>query len=71
MPSAYDIPADLLIKKLAEELKIPQITYIQKFELKQEKIVVERVFRTEEVVVIETKLPALLSVLKEYSPEAG
>jgi electron transfer flavoprotein beta subunit len=53
--------------ELAEELKIPQITYVQKFEFKQEKIVVERVFRTEEVVVIETKIPALLSVLKEIN----
>ncbi len=53
--------------ELAEELKIPQITYVQKFELKQEKIVVERVFRKEEVVIIEAKLPALLSVLKEIN----
>ncbi|MFX1530853.1 MAG: electron transfer flavoprotein subunit beta/FixA family protein [Promethearchaeota archaeon] len=53
--------------ELAEELKIPQITYVQKFELKQDKIVVERVFRHEEVVIIETKLPALISVLKEIN----
>ncbi len=52
--------------ELAEELEIPQITYVLNFELKgKDTIKVERVFRTEEVVVIETKLPALISVLKE------
>ncbi|GAG83452.1 unnamed protein product, partial [marine sediment metagenome] len=32
--------------ELAEELNIPQITYVQKFELKEDKIFVERIFRT-------------------------
>jgi electron transfer flavoprotein beta subunit len=53
--------------ELAEELNIPQITYVKKFELKENKIIVERVFRAEEVVVIETKLPALISVIKEIN----
>ncbi len=53
--------------ELAEELQIPQITYVQKFELKGNKIIVERTFRTEQVVIIETKLPALISVLKEIN----
>lgn len=53
--------------ELAEELDIPQITYVQKFELKENKIIVERIFRTEEVVIIETQLPALLSVLREIN----
>lgn len=53
--------------ELAEELDIPQITYVQKFELKEGKIRVERVFRTEEVVIIETDIPALISVLKEIN----
>jgi len=53
--------------ELAEELNIPQITYVQKFELKEDKIFVERIFRTEEVVIIETRLPALISVLKEIN----
>lgn len=54
--------------ELAEELNIPQITYVLKFELKgEDKIRVERAFRAEEVVVIETKLPALISVLKEIN----
>ena len=53
--------------ELAEELDIPQITYVQKFELKENKIIVERIFRTEEVVIIETKLPALITVLKEMN----
>jgi len=53
--------------ELAEELNIPQITYVQKFELKEDKIFVERIFRTEEIVIIETRLPALISVLKEIN----
>ena len=53
--------------ELAEELNIPQITYVQKFELKEGKILVERIFRTEEVVIIESRLPALISVLKEIN----
>ena len=35
--------------------------------MKGKKITVERVFRTEEVVVIETGLPALISVMKEIN----
>jgi len=54
--------------ELAEELNIPQITYVLKFELRgKDMIRVERAFRAEEVVVIETKLPALISVLKEIN----
>lgn len=54
--------------ELAEELGIPQITYVLKFKLKkEEKVVVERVFRPEETVILETKLPALISVLKEIN----
>ena len=53
--------------ELAEELKIPQITYVQKFELIENKIIVERIFRSEEVVIIESRLPALISVLKEIN----
>jgi electron transfer flavoprotein beta subunit len=53
--------------ELAEELKIPQITYVQKFELKNNKIIAERIFRPEEVVVIETELPALISVIKNIN----
>ncbi len=54
--------------ELAEELVIPQITYVIKFELKKDDVVVvERVFRVEEVAIIETKLPALISVLKEIN----
>ncbi|MFX1378202.1 MAG: electron transfer flavoprotein subunit beta/FixA family protein [Promethearchaeota archaeon] len=52
---------------IAEELEIPQITYVQKFELKEDAIIVQRAFRKEEVVIIETKLPALISVLKEIN----
>jgi electron transfer flavoprotein beta subunit len=54
--------------ELAEELNIPQITYVQNFEFKDEETIkVERVFRTEEIVLIETKLPALISVLNEIN----
>ncbi|MHA1725164.1 MAG: electron transfer flavoprotein subunit beta/FixA family protein [Promethearchaeota archaeon] len=53
--------------ELAEELKIPQITHVFKFELKGDTIKVERAFRPEETVIIETKLPALVSVLKEIN----
>ena len=53
--------------ELAEELNIPQITYVLKFELKGDNIIVERAFRSEEVVQIETKLPVLISVLKEIN----
>jgi len=49
--------------ELAEELGIPQITYVQNVELIEDKIVVERKFRATEIVIIETKLPALISVL--------
>ena len=49
--------------ELAEELVIPQITYVQKVDLSEDKIIVERKFRATEIVVIETKLPALISVL--------
>jgi electron transfer flavoprotein beta subunit len=54
--------------ELAEELDIPQITYVLNFQIKdKENIIVERAFRTEELVVIESKLPVLISVLKEIN----
>ena len=54
--------------ELAEELEIPQITYVLKFRLEKDgKVIVERAFRTEEVVEIETKLPVLISVVKEIN----
>jgi electron transfer flavoprotein beta subunit len=54
--------------EISEELNIPQITYVQKFKFKDKNtITVERVFRTEEIVIIDTKLPALISVLKELN----
>jgi electron transfer flavoprotein beta subunit len=53
--------------ELAEELNIPQITYVQKFDLREDKIIVERIFRREEVVIIESRLPALISVVKEIN----
>lgn len=52
---------------IAEELGIPQITYVQKFELKEDTIAVQRAFRKEEVVIIESKLPSLITVLKEIN----
>ena len=53
--------------ELAEELNIPQITYVQNVELVNGNIVVERVFRITETVIIETKLPALISVFKDIN----
>jgi electron transfer flavoprotein beta subunit len=53
--------------ELAEELEIPQVTYVQKFEMREDSIVVQRVFRKEEVVIIESKIPSLISVLKEIN----
>lgn len=54
--------------ELAEELGISQITYVQKCEIKDnDKIIAERAFRLEEIVVIETELPVLISVLKEIN----
>jgi len=53
--------------ELAEELGIPQITYVLSFQLEGDKVVVERAFRSEEVISIETKLPSLISVLKEIN----
>ncbi len=53
--------------ELAEELGIPQITYVQNIELSEDKIVVERKFRAIEIVIIETQLPALISVLNDIN----
>jgi electron transfer flavoprotein beta subunit len=53
--------------ELAEELNIPQITYVLNFELKNDEVIVERAFRSEEVVQIKSKLPVLISVLKEIN----
>ncbi|MFX0034109.1 MAG: electron transfer flavoprotein subunit beta/FixA family protein [Candidatus Hermodarchaeota archaeon] len=53
--------------ELAEELGIPQITYVQQIELSKDRIIVERKFRATEIVIIETKLPALISVLPEIN----
>ncbi|MFX0038538.1 MAG: electron transfer flavoprotein subunit beta/FixA family protein [Promethearchaeota archaeon] len=52
---------------IAEELGIPQVSYVQKFELKEDTIIVQRVFRKEEVVIIESKFPSLICVLKEIN----
>jgi electron transfer flavoprotein beta subunit len=53
--------------ELAEELEIPQIAYVLNVELNGNKIVAERKFRAVEIVVIETKLPALISVLNDIN----
>jgi electron transfer flavoprotein beta subunit len=53
--------------ELAEELGIPQIAYVLSVELNNNKIVAERKFRAVEIVVIETKLPALISVLNDIN----
>jgi electron transfer flavoprotein beta subunit len=53
--------------ELAEELGIPQIAYVLNVELKNDTIIAERKFRAVEIVVIETKLPALISVLNDIN----
>ena len=53
--------------ELAEELNIPQITYVQQVEITDEKIIANSVFRSDEIVVLETTLPALITVLKELN----
>ncbi|TXT67766.1 MAG: Caffeyl-CoA reductase-Etf complex subunit CarD [Promethearchaeota archaeon] len=53
--------------ELAEELGIPQITYVENFQLQGKKAIIERSFISEEVVVIETKLPLLLSVVRDLN----
>jgi len=53
--------------ELAEELNIPQITYVQHVEITDEKIIANSVFRSDEIVVLETKLPALITVLRELN----
>jgi len=53
--------------ELAEELGIPQIAYVLNVELNENKIVAERKFRAVEIVVIETTLPALISVLNDIN----
>ncbi len=53
--------------ELAEELGIPQITYVQNVELSEDKIIAERKFRATEIVIIETNLPALISVLTDIN----
>lgn len=53
--------------ELAEELGIPQIAYVLSVKLNGAKIVAERKFRAIEIVVIETKLPALISILNDIN----
>ena len=50
--------------ELAEELDIPSITNVQNFQLKGEVILVESILRPDEILVLGTKLPVLVSVLK-------
>jgi electron transfer flavoprotein beta subunit len=53
--------------ELAEELEIPQVAYVLNVELKNNKLIAERKFRAIEIVVIETNLPALISVLNDVN----
>jgi len=53
--------------ELAEELDIPQVAYVLNVELKENKLIAERKFRAIEIVVIETNLPALISVLNDIN----
>ena len=53
--------------ELAEELEIPQVAYVLNVDLKENKLIAERKFRAVEIVVIETNLPALISVLNDIN----
>lgn len=53
--------------ELAEELGIPQVAYVLNVELKKNTLIAERKFRAIEIVVIETNLPALISVLNDIN----
>ena len=53
--------------ELAEELGIPQIAYVLSVELNENTIIAERKFRAVEIVVIETKLPTLISILNDIN----
>ena len=53
--------------ELAEELNIPQISYVQKIQFFKDKIIAERVFRSDEIVILECKLPILITVLKDIN----
>ncbi|MHA1264162.1 MAG: electron transfer flavoprotein subunit beta/FixA family protein [Candidatus Helarchaeota archaeon] len=53
--------------ELAEELGIPQITNVIKLQLEGDKIIAESLLRPQEIVVLETNLPALLTILKELN----
>ncbi len=53
--------------ELAEELDIPQVAYVLNVELKENKLIAERKFRAVEIVVIETEIPALISVLNDIN----
>jgi electron transfer flavoprotein beta subunit len=53
--------------ELAEELEIPQVAYVLNVELKNNKLIAERKFRAVEIVVIETEIPALISVLNDIN----
>jgi len=53
--------------ELAEELGIPQVAYVLNVEIKGNKLIAERKFRAVEIVVIETNLPAVISVLNDVN----
>lgn len=53
--------------ELAEELNVPQMTNVRKLKIEDNKIIGECIYRAEEVMVLETPLPALVTVLKELN----
>lgn len=52
--------------QIAEKLGIPQITYVQKFEIAGDKVICERALE-DGYQVIETKMPCLLTAIKELN----
>jgi electron transfer flavoprotein alpha/beta subunit len=53
--------------ELAEEMGIPQVTNVKKLEFKLDKITATSVLRPEELMILETPLPALITVVKSIN----
>jgi len=53
--------------ELAEELKIPHITFVSKIEITNNKIIAEKIISQDELMIVEAKLPLLITVTKDIN----
>ena len=53
--------------ELAEELKIPHITCVSKIEITNNKIIAEKIINQDELMIVEAKLPLLITVTKDVN----